>query len=589
MASVTFPTEYGGSGITITDDADPQTGLDGTGYITRFVPALQQGLAMTGHAVQKAGEADSSAQTATSAAQQASADRDSINLDLQTLNGLVADADASAVAAAGSATTASNMADAVAQATATYASVSAGLAATADTEYFRVIEAPEAERVSVYRNDAGSATPITTYYTKTGVDARQAAAVRLNRSLQRGGDLGQTLHSDFAYNAYGLGGVMSGGVDTTLEGEELFTVNRFTPKFVWQPSGPKGEMRLTEVAPNTLARAWNPETGESLGALIEPSATNFLTFSGFQNGLTDAQVRGGLISAVTTGWNGELPQNGIAFAHDGSVSTWAYKGFGLVDGINYTFSVFIEMDDGLPPVFNTGQAATDDFSFVLGGAQMQPTSSEYVGSGVYRVSAQKTGDATANVNIGVVKYVNNTNRTFKVSGYQLEQGTVATSYIPTNGAPVTRAADDVSRTLGGEFNAEQGTVLVSFDTPINYTGHKFAATLGDSNFDRVSSGLSSGTGVFAQVRGSSGITAVGVSVTPGSKVFVAISYNNVTGDCAFAVNGVSNVGVNTFTTNNPRLLIGSENASAKLSSTVNYCKYIPRALSAAELEELTAI
>ena len=33
--SVTFPMEYGGSGITITDDADPTTGLDGTGYIDR--------------------------------------------------------------------------------------------------------------------------------------------------------------------------------------------------------------------------------------------------------------------------------------------------------------------------------------------------------------------------------------------------------------------------------------------------------------------------------------------------------------------------------------------------------------------------
>ena len=378
--------------------------------------------------------------------------------------------------------------------------------------------------------------------------------------------------------------VDDGSLLETSAALDVLSVVRSTPKWVFGPNG-----LLREVAPNTLARAWNPETGEPLGALIEPSATNNLTFSGFQNGVSDAPARGGLISAVTTGWNGELPQNGIAFGHDGVTNSYAYKAYNLEDGVSYTFSVFVEMDDGLPPVFNSGQTVTNDFVFAMESAVIQPTSAEYVGGGVYRLSVTKTAAATTGANVGVVKYFNNTNRTFKVSGYQLEQGAVATSYIPTNGAPVTRAADDVSRTLGGEFNAEQGTVLVSFDTPINYTGYKFAATLGDSNLDRVSIGLLPGTVAFSQVRGSSDMTKVEVNVTPGSKVFGAVSYNNVTGDCAFAVNGVSNVGVNTFTTNNPRLLIGSQISSDKLSSIVNYCKYIPRALSAAELEELTAI
>ena len=77
MASVTFPTEYGGSGITITDDADPNTGLDGIGYITRFVPALKQGLLMTDYAVQKAGEASLSASSASTSASSADTARTS--------------------------------------------------------------------------------------------------------------------------------------------------------------------------------------------------------------------------------------------------------------------------------------------------------------------------------------------------------------------------------------------------------------------------------------------------------------------------------------------------------------------------------
>ncbi|OWV30197.1 hypothetical protein, partial [Halomonas campaniensis] len=46
MASVTFPEELGGNGQTYTDDADPDTGLDGLGYTTRFIPCLQQAVAM---------------------------------------------------------------------------------------------------------------------------------------------------------------------------------------------------------------------------------------------------------------------------------------------------------------------------------------------------------------------------------------------------------------------------------------------------------------------------------------------------------------------------------------------------------------
>lgn len=42
MTSVTFPPALGGDGSTVSDDADPVTGLRNAGYKTRFVPALQQ-------------------------------------------------------------------------------------------------------------------------------------------------------------------------------------------------------------------------------------------------------------------------------------------------------------------------------------------------------------------------------------------------------------------------------------------------------------------------------------------------------------------------------------------------------------------
>lgn len=64
MASVTFPTALGGDGKTYSDDADPDTGLDGLGYITRLVPLFKNGLAMTAYTAQYAAKIDAAAANA---------------------------------------------------------------------------------------------------------------------------------------------------------------------------------------------------------------------------------------------------------------------------------------------------------------------------------------------------------------------------------------------------------------------------------------------------------------------------------------------------------------------------------------------
>lgn len=81
MATVTFPVEFGGNGMTVTDDASPSTGLDGVGYTVRFVPALKQSVAMVGHAVNRASAAQQSAAAAFASAAQASADRAAVAAD----------------------------------------------------------------------------------------------------------------------------------------------------------------------------------------------------------------------------------------------------------------------------------------------------------------------------------------------------------------------------------------------------------------------------------------------------------------------------------------------------------------------------
>lgn len=80
MASVTFPAGLGGDGSTVTDDANPSTGLANGGHRARFVPALAQMVAVANGAVSQATaqvsaattQANNSAASATLASQWAS-------------------------------------------------------------------------------------------------------------------------------------------------------------------------------------------------------------------------------------------------------------------------------------------------------------------------------------------------------------------------------------------------------------------------------------------------------------------------------------------------------------------------------------
>lgn len=72
MATVTFPIELGGSGLVVSDDTDPTTGLRNGGYLTRFVPALQQTVAVAGFVVGQVSNAAASASAAAGSASAAS-------------------------------------------------------------------------------------------------------------------------------------------------------------------------------------------------------------------------------------------------------------------------------------------------------------------------------------------------------------------------------------------------------------------------------------------------------------------------------------------------------------------------------------
>lgn len=151
MTSATFPAALGGDGSTVTDDADPTTGLANGGHRVRFVPALAQTVIMAQTASDKAAAAFADAE-------KTAEDRNAVASDKVAAQAARSGADSSANAAADSAAESAESATLAAQnAAAHYPSVADGIVGTASGQYFRV---PENGYVQLYRNADGAAVPV---------------------------------------------------------------------------------------------------------------------------------------------------------------------------------------------------------------------------------------------------------------------------------------------------------------------------------------------------------------------------------------------------------------------------------------------
>lgn len=200
----------------------------------------------------------------------------------------------------------------------------------------------------------------------------------------------------------------------------------------------------------TFTRGSNATRVDATGKITYAPA-NLFTYSEFPNGVTDAPTRAGLLTATT--FSGLTGTTGLAFGYDGSTSTFAYKS-GAVTGITYSISVYVRMDDGDAPVFGsaTGSTSANTFVLIVAGAIANPTTYAVMdmGGGLYRVSGTfASGGVPANS--GVLKYATNNNRTFKVSGYQLEPVTYQTT-------PSTYVATTASAYYGPRFDYDPVTL-----------------------------------------------------------------------------------------------------------------------------------
>lgn len=252
--------------------------------------------------------------------------------------------------------------------------------------------------------------------------------------------------------------------------------------------------RLLKIAsPNVARFDHDPVTGQPLGLLIEESRTNLLLHS--QNltisiwSTTNASVAeshelapDGLNQAF------KLTENTVNGRH--KLDQWITPS-DLAASTNYAVSVFAKSAGRttfrLSAVDKSGGWYTADFDLsagtvTTGAPPLFDTGIQSIGNGWYRcwmTFNTSTGSPTdfwtvaSLLSGGSDTYAGDSSSGIYLWGWQLEQGTNPTSYIPTGTSRITRAADDVDASDVSWHNLAQSTYVATAYLRNLASGHQF--------------------------------------------------------------------------------------------------------------------
>jgi len=223
----------------------------------------------------------------------------------------------------------------------------------------------------------------------------------------------------------------------------------------------------------------DPETLESLGLLVEELRTNLIIDSEEFAAPISTWTRSGtsVTSNTTIAPDGTLTADTVS--NTPSQSSWIRPSLSLNTSLTYTITLYVKpLTTNKIISFEWQGANTFDLSNPGPGVQTLP-------NGWYRLTVTKTG-----VNAGPAIYIGAYGTTsdsvsFAFWGAQLETGSFPTSYIPTSGSTVTRAADEASITgtnFSSWYNQNEGTLLTTAD----YNGNN----PGPNNYNMIVEGYS---------------------------------------------------------------------------------------------------
>ena len=323
-----------------------------------------------------------------------------------------------------------------------------------------------------------------------------------------------------------------------------FTVDRDTVKYVLNSSGD-----IASVAIDTPAIEYNTD-GTYKGLLVEPASTNICLQSEDIN-TTWSPTRATPTQDTEETPDGDTTNKYIKLVDDNSTGTgtaYVQQTITVSANTKYTASVFLKAD-GLAfarlEANNYDGAADGSQFFGLSGAgslgtanNLDDSSIEAYPNGWYRCSitwTQGAVDTSFNFRIYVADSISNVSvdldgtSSIFVWGAQVEASPIATSYIPTTTASVTRNKDDISLTGASDLIGQsEGTLYAEVDWRKAGTSQQILISINDGNFtNRINFISSSNTFSFAESGIS--ITESNGSYTGIQKFALAYATNNSAG------------------------------------------------------------
>jgi hypothetical protein len=363
--------------------------------------------------------------------------------------------------------------------------------------------------------------------------------------------------------------------------------------------------------------------GQSCPALlVEPAATNFARNVSAMTGQDTPTASGGM--TITTGSTDFTAPDGtsgtinkyVGGAASGS-SQYAYYTAGVtVTASQHTFSLFVKAGVSNPLNFvfllfgnYTGGSgtATSYFSLASGTALTAGASIQDYGNGWYRlISAPYTiasGDLAGNVFFGMAEANNDfswpasgaLNLTAYTWGAQLETGAVATTYIPTTTAAVTRNADQISASgalVSGLIGQTEGTIYAEVDIR-NMAKETYIIRIDDNASTNLLSIRTLTTNVIrTQIAAPTTSGTLNISSAAFASGIVKIAFAYKSGEIALSVNGATALTANgtfTFGATLQRVIMGNNDGSTFFNDRIRSAALYTTRLTNDQLAELTRL
>lgn len=374
---------------------------------------------------------------------------------------------------------------------------------------------------------------------------------------------------------------------------------------------------LVPVAANEPRFDHDPITLACRGALIQDARTNLaLRSDEFDDAAWTKQ-------AATVSANSSAAPDGATTAdtlrQDGTTASHgATAGLTATSGVTYTLSVYAKADAANILQLTYGNVGGTfsgvgfaNFNLSTGvvsanGGTLVGFGIEALGGGFYRcwiaATATATGSTVAWLAIGnsptytrLATFAGDGTSGLIVWGAQLEAGAFPTSYIPTAGSQVTRAAESLiisGAAFSSCIDVRQGTFVCEvWRTAVSQSVNQYLAVMNDgSNDNRVGCGMSSGAGGVFMVRNTS---AAGALITPTTTTPIAgrnrVAWRYAPDNVAVCLNGgaVAALSSHVIAATVNRLEIGHQLNAQHLDNVMSFLHYYPAALPNADMQALT--